>query len=139
MRKPETKSRPLAKRLRKNMTKAEIVLWLHLRGNRSGWLFRRQHAIGPYVPDFVCIRQRLVVEVDGGTHWSAREIAHDKRRDEYLKSSGWRIVRVLNTDIYNNIEAVLAAIFSVPPLSAAACAAPDTSPVTTGEDKKASL
>ena len=117
------------------MTKAEIVLWLRLRRNKFSWLFRRQHSIGPYVPDFVCIRQRIVVEVDGATHSSAQEMAHDRRRDDYLKVNGWRIVRVLNTDIYDNIEAVLTAIFSVPPLSVATDAATDTSPVTTGEDK----
>jgi very-short-patch-repair endonuclease len=127
----------MAKRLRKRMTNAEIILWSRLRSNNLEYLFRRQHPIGPYVADFACIRQRIVIEVDGATHSNPRELEHDRRRNEFMKSGGWRVMRVLNTDIYHHIDAVMSAIFAIPPLSAAANAASDTSPVTTGEEKRA--
>lgn len=136
MRKPELKSRPLAKRLRKRMTNAEIILWSRLRRNPVQYLFRRQHPIGPYVADFACVRQRIIVEIDGATHSSTGEIAHDRRRNAYMKHSGWRVVRVTNNDVYDNPDGVLATIFAVPPLSVAVKAAPDTSPVTTGEESE---
>jgi very-short-patch-repair endonuclease len=137
MRKPEHKSRPLAKRLRKRMTNAEIILWSRLRGNERDHLFRRQHPIGPYVADFACVRKRIVIEVGGATHSGSRELAHDRQRNKFMKSRGWRVMRVLNTDIFHHIDAVLSAIFAIHPLSAAASAAPDTTPVTTGEEKRA--
>jgi very-short-patch-repair endonuclease len=118
------------------MTNAEIILWSHLRRNPAHYLFRRQHPIGPYVADFACVRQRIVVEIDGAAHSSTGEIAHGRRRNAYMKHSGWRILRVTNNDVYDNLNGVLAKIFAVPPLSAAADAPSDTSPVTTGEESE---
>jgi very-short-patch-repair endonuclease len=101
MREREKRARPLAKRLRRRMTHAEVILWTYLREkNAAGLRFRRQHPIGPYVADFACISARLVIEVDGATHGTPAEIAHDKKRDAYLTQRNWRVLRVLNGEVY---------------------------------------
>ena len=108
MRERETRSRRFAKTLRRRMTDAETILWSRLRrGQLNGWKFRRQHSVGPYVADFACIDARLIVEVDGATHASEREIAHDKKRSAFLTARGFSIYRVWNTDIYDNLQGVL--------------------------------
>lgn len=100
-----------AKQLRKDMTDAEHVLWSYLnRRQMDGHHFRKQHSIGPYVADFACVKSRLVIEVDGFTHTSDFELAHDKKRDAYMKSLGWKILRFWNEDIYRDIDSVLGEI-----------------------------
>ena len=97
MRESEAKSRPLARQMRKDMPKAEVVLWKSLRHlNTQGYKFRRQHPIGPYIADFVHIRGKLVIEVDGNSHGTDERIAHDRRRDAYMRSLGWRVARFSN-------------------------------------------
>ena len=93
MRDSEDKSRKRARALRANLTNAETILWSRLRRHPS-LKFRRQHPVGPYVADFACVAVRLVVGVDGETHSSDAEIAHDKARTSFLERSGWRVVRV---------------------------------------------
>ena len=118
MRDAEAWSGKFAKRLRREMTDAEVILWSRLRRDGvPGRRFRRQHPIGPYVADFACVQARLVVEVDGGTHSTSAEVQHDKRRNAYMRSKGWRIFRVTNNDIYKNLENVLDGIvtFAPPP------------------------
>jgi very-short-patch-repair endonuclease len=111
MRHRERQSLALAKDLRQRMTNAEVILWSRLRrGEIYGWRFRRQHPIGPYVADFACVPARLVVEVDGDRHSSTNGLLHDRRRDAYLQSRGWRVFRVTNQDIYKNLDNVLEAI-----------------------------
>ncbi|MEJ0060178.1 MAG: DUF559 domain-containing protein [Terricaulis sp.] len=67
------------------MTEAEIVLWTFLRGRRlDGFKFRRQHPIGSYIADFACVSEKLIVEVDGATHWTEEQVAYDQRRTEVL-------------------------------------------------------
>jgi very-short-patch-repair endonuclease len=107
MREREQDARKHAKRLRGEMPRAEALLWTYLR--RKGVLgarFRRQHPIGPYVADFACVSARLVVEVDGATHWTEEQVAHDRRRTEYMAQMGWRLVRVTNTEVYENMDGV---------------------------------
>jgi very-short-patch-repair endonuclease len=95
-----------ARSLRQNMTKAEVILWTYLRRRAmNGSRFRRQHPIGPYIADFSCPASKLVVEVDGATH-SSDQLAYDTRRTNYLESEGWTVLRVTNTDIYENIDGV---------------------------------
>jgi len=134
MRKTELKSRSLAKQLRRNMTSAEGILWARVRRHAIlGRLIRRQHPIGPYVADFACVSGALIVEVDGATHSTGKELAHDLRRDAYLAAEGWRIMRITNEDVYRNLDAVLQAIADrIPSPSSAAGAASDTSPVNGG-------
>jgi len=103
------------RRLRRDTTEAERVLWHELRLGRLGWRFRRQHAIPPYIVDFACLEARLVVEADGGQHALAGE---HELRDEELRRKGWRILRFWNNDILENrngvIETIAAALGSAP-------------------------
>ncbi|PIU52953.1 MAG: endonuclease domain-containing protein [Deltaproteobacteria bacterium CG07_land_8_20_14_0_80_60_11] len=91
------------------MTDAERVLWYNLRDRRlGGWKFRRQHAVGPFIVDFVCLEKKLVIEVDGGQH--AEMIVQDDNRTEYLSKSGYRVVRFWNNQVLQETEAVLQVI-----------------------------
>ncbi len=111
MREGEARSRLLARQMRKAMPKAEVVLWNAFRSlNRHGYKFRRQHPIGPYIADFVHIRGRLVIEVDGATHASPHDVARDARRTTYLQAQGWNVVRCRNRDIYEDVSRVVEAI-----------------------------
>ena len=97
--------------LRREMTRAEVILWSRLRRKAlHGLRIRRQHPIGPYIADFACLSLRLVVEIDGATHRSAEEMAHDKRREAYLRRHGFRVLRFWNTNVYENLDGVLHAI-----------------------------
>ncbi|MFG1413844.1 endonuclease domain-containing protein [Xanthobacter sp. VTT E-85241] len=96
-----------ARRLRHEQTSAEAVLWRLLRGRRFvGWKFRRQHPVGPFVVDFVCLAASLVVEVDGVTHDGVTERDRDSRRTAYLHACRFRLVRVSNQDVYDNLDGV---------------------------------
>ncbi len=112
MREDESKSRAFARDLRKNMTRAEVILWSMLRRKETGWRFRRQHPIGPYIADFACVAAKLVVEIDGVTHGSAAK-PHDDARTRYLERAGWRVLRVGNTDVYRELEGVWRKIVEV--------------------------
>jgi very-short-patch-repair endonuclease len=97
-----------ARALRQEPTPAERKLWGHLRDRRLGVSFRRQHAVGEYVPDFCCIKRKLVIELDGSQHLQQAE--YDKERSDYLESQGYRVIRFWNDDVMNNIEGVIVAI-----------------------------
>ena|GEM_PF-416928 len=110
----------LAKKLRKNSTPAENLLWSHLRAEQlEGFKFRRQQLIGNYVVDFVCFERKIVIEVDGGQH--AIEKEKDSIRDEWLKGQGFKVLRFWNNEVLMNIEGVLEVIrincLSHPPLT----------------------
>jgi very-short-patch-repair endonuclease len=97
-----------ARKLRKSMTDAERALWRRLRDRRlGGWRFRRQEPIDRYVVDFICFEGRLVIEVDGGPHADSES---DKRRDAYLQSHGFRVLRFWNNDVLSNSDGVLQTI-----------------------------
>ena len=97
-----------ARTLRKSMSDAERKLWRALRTRQlDGARFRRQHPIGRYVADFVCLERRLVVEVDGGQHTEDDQIARDARRDRWLVSEGYRVLRVPTIEVKANIAGVL--------------------------------
>ena len=94
-----------ARDLRKHMTDAERRIWHHLRAHRfHGLGFRRQVPLGPYVADFLCESQRLIVEIDGGQHDGDR--ARDLKRTEWLESRGYRVVRFWNNEVMTNLEGV---------------------------------
>ncbi len=97
-----------ARELRITMTDAERRLWSALRGRRlRGFKFRRQHRLGPFIADFVCVEHRLVIEADGGQHAGS---AVDARRTAWLEARGWRVLRFWNNDILGNSEGVQDAI-----------------------------
>lgn len=100
-----------AKRLRREMTPEEKLLWGHLRDRRlGGHKFRSQQPIGPYITDFVCHEQKLIVEADGSQHGDCDS---DARRDRFLNRKGYRVLRFWNNDIMRNVNGVLEAILAV--------------------------
>jgi very-short-patch-repair endonuclease len=98
-----------ARELRKEPTLAERKLWAYLRGNKlNGLNFRRQHAIGNFIVDFVSIKRRLVIELDGSQHLEQEE--YDLERTKYLESQGYKVIRFWNNDVMNNINGVIQVI-----------------------------
>ena len=92
---------------------AEAKLWSRLRARRlNGFKFVRQEPVGPYFADFCCLEEMLIVEVDGATHSTDAEIAHDARRETLLRTHGYRILRVLNPDVHENLDSVLETILA---------------------------
>jgi very-short-patch-repair endonuclease len=103
--------RDRAKYLRRTMTRAETLLWRHLKANRlAGLGFRRQIPMGSYIADFVAHSCKLVVEVDGESHDFEERIRHDKRRDDWFVSRGYRVLRFTNDEVTKNLEGVVIAI-----------------------------
>src|SRR3972149_6688936 len=94
---------PFARELRKNMTDAEKRLWAKIRMRQmGGYQFYRQRAIGNYIVDFYCPKAKLVLEVDGGQHYSDEQIEIDKKRSSYLNKLGLKVMRFTNLDVLNN-------------------------------------
>ena len=91
--------------LKKEMTSAEKILWQQLRSNKLGVKFRRQHIIDCYIPDFVSIPIKLIIEVDGKIHLKRKQ--QDQERTKTLENHGYTVIRFLNEEIENNIEQVL--------------------------------
>jgi len=102
--KPQYKER--RQTLRNNMPTPEIKLWQILRNKQMGYKFRRQHSISNYIVDFYSPKLKLIIEVDGDSHYIGNAQNYDKIRDEYLNSFGIKVLRVKNSDIMNNIEGV---------------------------------
>ncbi|MFD2787131.1 endonuclease domain-containing protein [Hymenobacter rubripertinctus] len=97
--------------LRSALTPAEALLWKALqRSQLAGRKFRRQHSIGPYIVDFYCAAERLVVELDGARHFTASGESQDAERDAYLTSLDFRVLRFENKLVMNHLESVLAGI-----------------------------
>jgi very-short-patch-repair endonuclease len=98
-----------AKRLRREMTLPEVVLWQELRRRQLAKHFRRQHPAGPYVLDFYCSSAKLAVEVDGAAHDFVAQALHDERRDAWLGEQGIRVLRFAAAEVLDDrsIEAVL--------------------------------
>ena len=104
-----TQNHERERRLRRDQTEAERVLWQHLRDRRLlGWKFRRQHRIGPYFADFVCAEAGLVIELDGSQHLTQQR--RDETRTRLLDTHGFRVVRFWNDDVLRDTDLVLAAI-----------------------------
>ena len=103
-----------ARVLRDESSSAEVQLWSELRARRlSGFKFVRQFAVGSYYVDFVCREAKLVIEVDGGTHSTDAEVRADADRTNIIQAEGYRVFRVHNTEIYENIEGVLESVLAV--------------------------
>ena len=96
-----------ARRLRRQMTLPEVLLWQQLRTRPGGFKFRHQHPVGPYVLDFFCHAARLAVEVDGVSHEMGNNPARDERRDRWLAELGILTFRVTASDVLGELEAVV--------------------------------
>jgi len=97
-----------ARALRKRQTPMEIKMWAILRNRKfMGYKFYRQYPLGPYIVDFCCRRNKLVIELDGGGHNIELQRQKDIIRDEYLTSYGYRIFRVWNNELDKNEDGVM--------------------------------
>lgn len=99
------------KEQKKRQTKYEETLWQEIKNKKLGSKFRRQHIIEMFVPDFVCLEKKMIIEVDGEIHKDQKE--HDKERSDYLESLGYNILRFKNSEIENNIKKVLKRIIEI--------------------------
>ena len=96
-----------AKKMRNNPTEAESLLWQFLRGNGLKEHFRQQHPICGYIPDFVCLRLRLIIEIDGGYHSEDEQQEQDKIRQDYLEKEGFSFLRFTNEEVlYDTDETI---------------------------------
>ncbi|MDQ3014646.1 MAG: endonuclease domain-containing protein [bacterium] len=102
--------RKVRRHLRNNATPQEVLLWKYLRSRSLGFKFRRQHSIGPYIVDFCCPKQKLVIEVDGSQHLDQKQ--YDEEREKYISSLGFTVIRFWNDEINKNINIVLEKIYN---------------------------
>ena len=99
-----------AKRMRNNPTEAEAVLWDYLKGNGLNVHFRQQHPICGYIPDFVCLRLKIIIEIDGGYHFEGEQPEQDKQRQDYLENEGFSFLRFTNEEVLYDTEETLGII-----------------------------
>jgi very-short-patch-repair endonuclease len=104
-------SATLPKELRQRQTDAEGRLWYFLRDRQiEGFKFRRQHRIGHYVVDLVCLEKKLILEIDGGQHNEVLNQEQDRIRTNWLEKEGYQVLRYWDNDVLNNTEGVLEVI-----------------------------
>lgn len=99
-----------ARRLRREMSLPEVVLWEQLRAGKQGMKFRRQHPIGPYIADFYCSAAKLVLEIDGEAHNRGDRPERDIVRDAAMRKAGYEVLRIAAADVLKDIEAVILTI-----------------------------
>lgn len=103
----------LSRELRNNMTDSEKLLWGKIRRKQlKSYQFYRQRTIGDYIVDFYCPKAGLIIEVDGGQHYSDKGKRKDKIRDVCMESLGMRVLRFSDKKIFGNLEGVLKEIGS---------------------------
>ncbi|MBQ8656942.1 MAG: endonuclease domain-containing protein [Prevotella sp.] len=96
-----------ARQNRREMTVSETELWKALRQEFKGLKFRRQHPIGDYIADFVCLPLKLVIEVDGGYHSEPQQQQEDQWRTDYLHSQGYSVLRFDNEAVNTDVKGVI--------------------------------
>ena len=99
-----------ARKLRREMTLPEVLLWCELRGKPLGIKFRRQFAVAGYVADFACLDRRLLIEIDGIVHTMGDQPQHDEQRDKALVALGWTVTRIPAADVLADAGCVAASI-----------------------------
>lgn len=95
-----------AKYHRNNPTEAEALMWYHLR-ELEDYTFKRQHIIDQYIADFVCLEEKLIVEIDGEYHNTHEQVLHDQQRTERLNDLGYSVIRYTNEEVFSNVENVV--------------------------------
>ncbi|MBO4613274.1 MAG: DUF559 domain-containing protein [Bacteroidaceae bacterium] len=101
-----------AEKNRQFPTEAEAHLWYHIRNSQLGVKFNRQHIIGDYIADFVCLEKHLIIEVDGKYHYEEEQIESDFDRSIALSQMGFHVIRFDNNAILHDIENVLNKIYN---------------------------
>ena len=124
--------------MRQSQTNAEGLLWYYLRNKQlGGYKFRRQQPIGPYIADFACLPEKLLIELDGGQH--ADPNAPDEQRDRFLQQQGYRVLRFWNHEVFADcfgvLERVYDALAGPPPLQPAPDGLASTTPPQGGSDR----
>ncbi|HTO35134.1 MAG TPA: DUF559 domain-containing protein, partial [Flavobacterium sp.] len=99
-----------AKRMRKEPTETEDILWQELRKNNLGNKFRRQHLIDDFIVDFVCLSKKIVIEVDGGYHSTPEQQEYDEQRTFILNKRGFKVIRFTNEEVLEDLQTVLSKI-----------------------------
>jgi len=106
-----TKILHIAKKLRKNMTRAEELLWKEIRANKLGVKFKRQvpFVLGDYryIVDFACVRKKFIIEIDGEYHNEKETKELDEFREEVFEFYKYRVIRFKNEEVKNNIDLVI--------------------------------
>jgi very-short-patch-repair endonuclease len=95
------------RRLRKEMSKAEVLLWRELKSRKLGVRFLRQYSVKTFVVDFYCPSVRLAIEVDGATHISEEDLSYDRSRQKDIEYYGIKFLRFTNPEIYGSLESVI--------------------------------
>ncbi len=94
------------------MTEAEKLFWTKIRAKQlKGRQFYRQRIIGNFIVDFYCPKANLIIELDGGQHYSEEGIEKDKIRDDYLNEQGYKVLRFSDREIFENLSGVIERIF----------------------------
>jgi very-short-patch-repair endonuclease len=107
-----TLPRDTARNLRANATEPEQKLWSKLRkGQLYGFQFRRQHSIGPFFADFICLEANVIVELDGSQHADQKE--QDLSRSDFLRSNGYQVLRFWNCEVIGDVDSVVERIAKV--------------------------
>jgi very-short-patch-repair endonuclease len=107
-----TLPRDTARSLRANATEAEQKLWSQLRkGQLYRFQFRRQYSVGPFFVDFICLEASLIIELDGAQHADQKE--QDESRSEFLRSSGYHVLRFWNSEVLSDVDSVVERIAEV--------------------------
>ena len=96
-----------AKSMRQNPTDAEALLWNYISGGRLGVHFRRQHPVFDYIPDFVCLSYRLIIEIDGGYHFDGEQPEKDAERTKHLAEQGFTVLRFTNEEVLHDTDEVI--------------------------------
>ena len=99
-----------AKKNRQKPTEAEAILWEFIRDRQLGQPFRRQHIIGEFIADFVCIPSKLVIELDGGYHQLPQQQFSDEQRQQWLEAQGFTVIRFSNEEVIEDIDNVIETI-----------------------------
>lgn len=100
-----------ARQMRREMTDAERLLWETLRHNPYRLRFRRQHPIADFIVDFVCLDYMLVIEVDGGYHFTPEQMSDDAARAQILNNMGFSIMRFTNEEVMFQVDDVTRKIY----------------------------
>lgn len=97
-----------ARKLRRDQTEAEKLLWRHLRNKQlQGIKFRRQFQIGKYIVDFVALDERIILELDGSQHMGSAQEGYDRKRTKWLEANDYRVIRFWDNEILTNINGAL--------------------------------